>query len=296
VGQDALVETELSAVRYTADDVAEADLRDLSPTVVETCSALALSLREGDLPAAERLFSFVLDQIPDLRLVLADVLRPLIASEAQQSPTPDACRRLVRTCADLLLGLRRPTPAHGTPGVVLYAPGPGVEALTLLMVAVLLNDAHVPSSLVLDGDEESLRRRVRGERGSAVCMSGPDVSWMKQSEQLIRSLRAGRTAVVLVGDGLRGAPDLARELGASAGARHLGDAADLLLYLRGPLTSAEAEVLRLAGDGYTNWRIAHEIGVSVSAVKSRLEASYLKLGAADRTHAVAIALRQRWIR
>jgi DNA-binding NarL/FixJ family response regulator len=51
----------------------------------------------------------------------------------------------------------------------------------------------------------------------------------------------------------------------------------------------------LASDGYTNVRIAHELDVSLSAVKARLEASYAKLRAADRTHAVAIALRQHWI-
>jgi DNA-binding NarL/FixJ family response regulator len=54
-------------------------------------------------------------------------------------------------------------------------------------------------------------------------------------------------------------------------------------------------VLRLAADGYTNVRIAHELDISVSAVKARLESGYAKLGAGDRTHAVAIALRQRWI-
>jgi two-component system NarL family response regulator len=76
----------------------------------------------------------------------------------------------------------------------------------------------------------------------------------------------------------------------------MGEAVDALLQLRGPLTPAEVTVLRLAADGYTNVRIARELGLSVSAVKARLEGSYSKLGAADRTHAVAIALRHRWIR
>jgi len=76
----------------------------------------------------------------------------------------------------------------------------------------------------------------------------------------------------------------------------LGEAVDALLQLRGPLTAAETAVLRLAADGYTNVRIARELGVSVSAIKSRLEGSYSKLRAQDRTHAVSIALRRRWIR
>ena len=70
---------------------------------------------------------------------------------------------------------------------------------------------------------------------------------------------------------------------------------DVVLRLRGPLSRGEAEVLRLASDGYTNVRIAHELDISLSAVKARLEGSYANLRAADRTHAVAIALRQRWI-
>jgi DNA-binding CsgD family transcriptional regulator len=61
------------------------------------------------------------------------------------------------------------------------------------------------------------------------------------------------------------------------------------------MTAAEAEVLKLAADGYTNMRIAHELGISISAVKARLEGAFVRLGAADRAHAVAIALRQRWI-
>jgi DNA-binding NarL/FixJ family response regulator len=113
---------------------------------------------------------------------------------------------------------------------------------------------------------------------------------------LVESLRrAGMPVVAVVG---RPAPVAAptRELGVTAVTGEVGVAADLLLLVRGPLTIAEAQVLRLAADGYTNNRIAHELGISVSAVKARLESAFLRLGAADRAHAVAIALRERWIR
>jgi DNA-binding CsgD family transcriptional regulator len=96
------------------------------------------------------------------------------------------------------------------------------------------------------------------------------------------------------------AADTADELGApppgaAACAATAGQLTELLKVLRGPLTVAEATALKLAADGCTNVRIAHELGISVSGVKARLESSFLKLNAADRTHAVALALRNDWI-
>jgi DNA-binding NarL/FixJ family response regulator len=108
-------------------------------------------------------------------------------------------------------------------------------------------------------------------------------------------LRRSGVPVVAVHRSLGADPASVRALGASAAAWHPADVTQTLLRLRGPLSPAEATVLRLASEGYTNTRIARELKVSVSAVQSRLESCFAKLGAADRAHAVAIALRQRWI-
>jgi DNA-binding NarL/FixJ family response regulator len=112
---------------------------------------------------------------------------------------------------------------------------------------------------------------------------------------LIRALRAVGTSVVVLSEAARAQTGIAHTVGASAATDRIGEAADLMMLARGPLTAAEAEVLRLAADGYTNCRIAHELGISVSAVKARMESAFLRAGAVDRAHAVAIALRQRWI-
>ena len=266
------------------------DLRDVTSSVYETCSALGLSLREGDLVAAERLFSFVVDQIPDRRLVLTDVLQPLIASELAACGPAEA-RLFGRTCYDLLVRLRRP-PASEDGGVLLVAPEAAMDALSVHMVALMLDELAVPSMVFIENDTDALAVRSRGGQETVACVA---VSASLTAEHITRYARALRTA-----RSRRSAGRTRRIPGCRRGPRAWwavwGEAVDAVLQLRGPLTPAEVSVLRLAADGYTNVRIAHELGISVSAVKARLEGSYSKLKAADRAHAVAIALRQRWMR
>ncbi len=263
------------------------DLRDVTSAIQETCSALALSLREGDLFAAERLFSFLVDQVPDRRLVLTDVLRPLVAGELAARP-PVATEVFVRTCHEMLIALRRP-PAVDHAGALLVATHDGEDALAMRMLALMLDDLGVASCVSIADDDEWLTHRVRTGREVVACLAVGRELHLDRAAELSRAMKQLRVVI------LSAAPVVDD---AVAGARvgSMGAAVDALLQLRGPLTAAEAAVLRLAADGYTNVRIARELGVSVSAIKSRLEGSYSKLRAADRTHAVAIALRQRWIR
>lgn len=272
------------------DDV---DLRDTSSTIAETCAALSLSLRAADLFAAERLFGFLCELQPDRRLLLADVLQPLVR-EAMTSLVSSIDRAaVISTCRDLLLRQRNQLPTTQTAGVVLSSGQDDESALMLYMVALLLDEVGVPAQLIEGADTAALSRTLESRRDGALCL--PVGSAIDCSE-LIHRLRRRQVAVVLVGDGVCDVRTIAAAVGASAAAASVSDAADLLLYLRGPLTAAEATVLKLAADGYTNVRMAHELGISVSGVKARLEGSYTKLRAADRTHAVAIALRERWIR
>ena len=267
------------------------DLRDVTSPVFETCSALALSLREGDLVAAERLFSFVVDQIPDRRLVLTDVVQPLVAAEIQSS-TPSEARLVVRTCRDLLVRLRRP-PANDEDGVLLVAVDDGRDSLVMHMVALMLDEFAVPSVVFIESDEEALARRCRTGRETVACLAVGDSVPPDQAARLAHAMRPLRSVALLRGPRVHDYQLNSSVAGRVAG---MGEAVDALLQLRGPLTPAEVTVLRLAADGYTNVRIARELGLSVSAVKARLEGSYSKLKAQDRTHAVAIALRRRWIR
>ena len=59
---------------------------------------------------------------------------------------------------------------------------------------------------------------------------------------------------------------------------------------RTPITRRELELLRLAANGNTNEGIARHLGITKDTVNGTLRRTYLKLGAKDRTHAVAVAL------
>jgi DNA-binding NarL/FixJ family response regulator len=61
------------------------------------------------------------------------------------------------------------------------------------------------------------------------------------------------------------------------------------------LTAREVEVLQLLAFGHTNRDIAEKLFISPDTVKTHLEHIFEKLGASDRTAAVAEALRRRLI-
>jgi DNA-binding NarL/FixJ family response regulator len=56
-----------------------------------------------------------------------------------------------------------------------------------------------------------------------------------------------------------------------------------------PLTARQREVVTLVADGRTNPQIAATLGISVSTVKTTLEAAMFKLGAYSRWHAIVRA-------
>lgn len=59
---------------------------------------------------------------------------------------------------------------------------------------------------------------------------------------------------------------------------------------RARITRREVELLRLAANGNTNETIARHLGITSTTVNGTLRRVYMKLGAADRANAVAIAL------
>ena len=61
------------------------------------------------------------------------------------------------------------------------------------------------------------------------------------------------------------------------------------------LTSREIQILAQLAEGQSNKVIAGSLTIAEDTVKQHLKSLYEKLGAADRAHAVAIALRQRLI-
>ena len=62
-----------------------------------------------------------------------------------------------------------------------------------------------------------------------------------------------------------------------------------------PLTEREREVLRLAGEGLPNARIAARLHLSEGTVRNYLSEAIGKLGAANRTEAARLARKQGWL-
>jgi PAS domain S-box-containing protein len=58
------------------------------------------------------------------------------------------------------------------------------------------------------------------------------------------------------------------------------------------LTPQERQILRLLADGHSGRQIAHELGLSPGTVRNRVSRLLPKLGAVDRTHAVALAIKR----
>lgn len=62
-----------------------------------------------------------------------------------------------------------------------------------------------------------------------------------------------------------------------------------------PLSQRQAEILQLAANGYTSPKIAAHIYLSKDTIEGYRKDILRKLKAANITHAVAIALRNKWI-
>lgn len=65
--------------------------------------------------------------------------------------------------------------------------------------------------------------------------------------------------------------------------------------LKAALTGREVQILECLTDGLSNKAIAALLGIAEDTVKAHLRSLYEKLGARDRAHAVALALRQRLV-
>jgi len=103
----------------------------------------------------------------------------------------------------------------------------------------------------------------------------------RDAEHLIQAVRmvAGGSMVI--------DPDVVASLADAIAERESSDAE--------ALSARELEVLQLLAFGHTNTEIAEQLSTSREDVRSYLEDIYKKLGASDRTAAVAEALRRRLI-
>ncbi len=171
--------------------------------------------------------------------------------------------------------------------------GDGEEALDLaerLQPDVILMDLVMPK---LDGLEAMRELRRRRSRTRVIVLTS-----FGDEERLLPAIQAGAAGYLLKNVQPQ---ELARAIRAAHAGQALLDpavAARLVDALAegggepgGRLTPRERDVLDLIGHGFSNKRIAAELGVSEKTVKAHVSRVLGKLGVTDRTQAALYAVR-----
>ena len=138
----------------------------------------------------------------------------------------------------------------------------GIDAMVAIRAE--FPDARVIILTTSDGDAEIHRALEAGAQGY-MLKSMP----RKQLVEMVRRVHAGKKHIP---------PEVAAQL-----AEHLGDE---------PLSKREVEVLQKVASGKRNIDIAELLFISEETVKGHLKHIMEKLGARDRTEAVAIGIRR----
>jgi DNA-binding NarL/FixJ family response regulator len=138
----------------------------------------------------------------------------------------------------------------------------GIDAM--IAIRTEFADARIIMLTTFEGDVEIQRALEAGARGYLLKSMPP-----KELVEVIRQVYAGKKRVP---------PEVAAQL-----AEHLSDEA---------LTPREIDVLRHVSGGNRNRDIAERLFISEETVKVHIKHIMEKLGAADRTQAIAIAVRR----
>jgi DNA-binding NarL/FixJ family response regulator len=135
---------------------------------------------------------------------------------------------------------------------------------SLIAIRAEFPEARIIMLTTFDGDVEIRRALEAGARGFMLKNMPP-----KDLVEVIRQVHAGKKRIPA---------EVAAHL-----AEHLGDDA---------LTERETEVLKHVANGNRNRDIANHLFISEETVKVHIKHIMEKLGASDRTQAVAIAIRR----
>ena len=173
----------------------------------------------------------------------------------------------------------------------------GAEVVRLaeaLRPDVILLDLEMPD---VDGVAALEGLRDAGSEARAVVFTAYDTD-----ERILRSLRAGARGYLLKGASRQEIFDAVRTVHAGGSLLEPGVTTRLLDHVREggaqtePLTPRELEVLALISEGLHNSEIAGRLFVTERTVKFHVSSILAKLGADNRTEAVAIAARRGLIR
>lgn len=196
--------------------------------------------------------------------------------------------RAAATAANVLAVLRARTPAPAGPRTVLAAPRGEQHLLALECLAHRLEEAGHRADVVGGLGPQELQEAV----DDAVCVvlsvhaECPGLPW------LVAAARRGAPGALVVVGGpgatCAGPADLVTD-----------DVGVLLEALRAvgcPLSDREREVLQCLADGLTNAEAAHALCITPATLKTHVEHVLDKTGSSGRAAAVAVGLRNGWIR
>ena len=132
---------------------------------------------------------------------------------------------------------------------------------------------------------EAIRAMLRTEPGMGIVAHG------ERAERHLASaaLQAGATAYV---SRTAGSDQLLRAAQAALALERFVDPDVPPRGSRGKLTKRQREILQLLANGESTTVAAHELDLSEETVKTHTKHALARLGARNRTHAVAIALRE----
>jgi DNA-binding NarL/FixJ family response regulator len=159
---------------------------------------------------------------------------------------------------------------------------------------VILLDLEMPE---VDGVAALERLREAGTKARAIVFTAYDTD-----ERILRSLRAGARGYLLKGASRGEIFDAIRTVHSGGSLLQPGVTTRLLEHMSRertqpePLTPRELEVLGLISQGLHNSEIAERLFVTERTVKFHVSSILAKLGADNRTEAVALATRQGLIR
>ena len=160
-----------------------------------------------------------------------------------------------------------------------------IEACTALSPDVVLMDLRIPGG---GGVEATVAIRKRAPTARVLIITTFDAD-----EDVYRAIQAGASGYLLKGLS-------SGELVSAIKSVHRGDTImppDIAVRLRDrglrkDLSPRELEALRLMVAGRSNREIAQQLSIGEESVKTHLKSLFLKLGVADRTQAVIVAIRQ----